>query len=336
MKKITVKDVAEATGYSQRSVYAALSNSRDASPKAKQIIQEKAIEMGYSVDPVFSELGRRRGRGQNERMGANLVFFLSEMQRHHFESEEDQMKAHANRKGYGLSFVDVAQFKSVEQANRQFKAQGVRGIAAAFLYDIHSAEFITQLDVRHMAVIGGELNHKVFHTVTWNWAEMVSGSIEALVQRGYKKISILFYEDDPLQFYDEQRIGAVYAMKRKHPIQIEFHPVLIQRDQDSSVEDQVRCILEQIVKQDRPEAIIGWSDGHYWMLKKMGFSMPEDFGYVSLISGDDSSGMESPSIETCLLKIDRLIELIRNQELGRPESPIISLYTPKFIDRGTA
>ena len=64
--------------------------------------------------------------------------------------------------------------------------------------------------------------------------------------------------------------------------------------------------------------------------------MPQDIGYAALISEQLCTGLKVSYFALWKLEFDRIVELIRNQEFGHPENPIISLYTPKFVDLGTA
>ena len=339
MKKATVMDVAEATGFSRSSVYSALKNRPDISKKTTLLIQKKAEEMGFSLDPVFSELGVRRWSGKTSTSGANIAFFIPE---HFFEFRKnrlDQLKRYARSKGYHLSLYTPQHFHSVEQANREFEAKGIRGIAASFLDKLDAGIFVSNLNVDHKAIVAGEMNHHLFHSIALNWSTMVSTAIQQLVQKGYQNVSIFLHRSDPLRFYDDQRIGAVAVAKMKFPIQINLHFMPEPSAETYRSPEQGKLQYEQSVqalKQDHPDAIIGWSDRLYWQFHAAGYRMPQEFGYISLFSEKDTSGMKISFFDLWKLEIDRVIELIRNQEFGRPPSPTITLYTPTFIDRGTA
>lgn len=339
MKKITAKDVAEATGYSRRSVYAALSNSSDLSQSTRELIQKTAREMGYSVDPIFSELGRRQAQASTVPLRANLIFFLQKSRIEEQASEVSRLKEYVSQKGYGLSFTDVGRFKSVEQANREFLAQGVRGMNAGLLHNPYAVEFVSRLQIDHIAVIGGDMHRKLFHTVVPFWPEMILNAFQILIQRGAKKIVVLLYENDPIRFYDKQRVGAVLSAQRDLPVQIKLHTIKVRYGTPRQVQtlsfEEEKIRLSQILEEEQPDAMIGWSDAHYWMLKELGIRIPEDLRYISLSSEGACSGMQTSFFDACKLKVDRVIELIRNQEFGRPKSPVISLYTPVFVDHGT-
>ena len=60
VKKITLKDIAQASGYSLVSVHRALNNKEGVSKAVKQEILNVANEMGYTANYVASALKRRR------------------------------------------------------------------------------------------------------------------------------------------------------------------------------------------------------------------------------------------------------------------------------------
>ena len=143
-----------------------------------------------------------------------------------------------------------------------------------------------------------------------------------------------------MRFYDEQRIGAVLSAKHKLPIQIHLHTVNPEEKYPSySYSKRLVRQREEIIRileEDKPDALIGWSSGDYWALKEAGVQIPRDLGYAALVAEEACSGMEISRPDLWKIELDRVIELIRNQEFGRPKKPIVSLLTPDFIDRGTA
>lgn len=340
MKKTTAMDVAKATGFSRACVYAALKNHPGTNPKTAELIQKKAKEMGFSPDPIFSEMGHRRWKESSDHFGANIIFFTGEATLIANQKALDHLKAYAQSKSYALTFCDPVQFKSIEQANREFYSKGVRGIIVSSLEELGAGKFISDLDTDHIAVVAGEMNHHLFHSVSWNWSAMVSDSIQALVDRGYQNISILLYRNKPLRFYDKERLGTVYTAKEEESIQINLHTTDTPWGESASDSPTLAAEHRQrrlhMVEQDQPDAVIGWSSEDYWEFRNAGYHIPEDFGYVALVSEGSCSGMEIDRFEVWKVELDRVIELIRNQDFGYPENPIISLYTPKFIDRGTA
>ena len=283
---------------------------------------------------------RRSGRFSTSSVGANIVFFISPRDQPSWDGVRRRLKDYALQKGYAISFWNPEEYQSVKQANRELEAQGIRGIVATQLTRHRSAEFISQLDITHRAMVGGEMNRKLFHSVAFNWAEMMSQVITFLAKKGYRKISILLYENDPIRFYDKQRLGAIAAEQKSFPGQINLHAIPIQWTADAPELPypyaEVTSRMKQLLKEDQPDAVIGWSDGACWILKDLGFSMPDDIGYAALVSNGDACGMQVSHFELWKLELDRLIELIRTGEFGRPDSPVISLYTPKFVDRGSA
>ena len=192
MKKVRVKDIVEKTGYARSTIYAALKNNPRIGKETTELIQQTAAEMDYSIDPVYSELGHRRWKDTPSNSGENIIFFTNETCLESQVEELSRIKKYAQEKGYHITVCTTSQFKSIDQANRTFRAQGVRGIGASFISYQESAEFIDHLDLDRIAVISNEANRNIFHSIAWNWAEMASQALRSLLERGYKNIPILF------------------------------------------------------------------------------------------------------------------------------------------------
>ena len=60
MKKITLKDIAQASGYSLVSVHRAMNNKEGVSKAVRQEILNVASELGYTTNYVASALKRRQ------------------------------------------------------------------------------------------------------------------------------------------------------------------------------------------------------------------------------------------------------------------------------------
>lgn len=128
----------------------------------------------------------------------------------------------------------------------------------------------------------------------------------------------------------------VMSLQKTVPIQINLN--VLKSHWDSSQRESAKSFLDRrlrILDKDSPDALVGWSGEEYWA-KGAGIRMPEELGYVAMVSEGWCSGMEISHYNIWKIELDLIIELIRNQEYGPPQTRITSLYNPEFIDVGTA
>ena len=335
MGRIALKDIAEATGFSCSTVGAALKNRAFVKERTRDIICKKANELGYTPDPIYSELGRQKWKRSGSGAGENLIFLTDEKETF-FPEFFAELVLYAQSKGYALSSYDMNRFNSCAQADREFRARGIRGILSTAVRFPAQGKFITELNTDHIAIVSGEMNRTTFHSIAPNWVEMVYSVIHELCERGYQRISIIFGENKPFRFCDMQRFGAVLFAQQTQPAKINLHTYT--NDWGAGIfpeQGRKKELLKQILQTDQPDAIIGWAEGDYWILRDLGCDIPNHLGYICMMAGDTCSGLNSILLELWKLQLDRLIALIHNHQFGVPEHPVTTLYTPRFIDQGT-
>ena len=342
MKQITILDIAAQTGFSKSSVSAALNHNPKTNAKTAEFIRETAQKMGYSPDPVFSEMGRRRWKREGSTIGENLVFLMDPFTLNGTQKESpeelSQLQEYARSKGYRLDLRTTDTFSSVSQANREFYAKGIRGLMTS-LRDPKDELFLTELKTEQMAVVTHETDYDLYHSITINWPAMISTLLHKMVAHGRKNISVILIENIPTRFPDELRIGSVLALQRKLPATLHLHtiprPWAHGKNPDPIAQQTRKDLLKKILKEDHPDAIIGHSAASFFFLQELGLNIPQDIGYAAMIAADPCSGIQFKQLNLWKAQLDKLIAQIRNADFGRPESPLLTLHTPPFIDAGT-
>ena len=338
MKRVSLKDIAAETGYSCSTVCSALKNRPNISKNTAELIQKTAEELGYSPNPVFSELGRQRWKRSDSHRGENLLFLIHNDFLIYQKECITKLKSYAFSKGYHLEVIE--EYPTIDQANREFFAKGIRGIMSDSTSLPQLKSFFPKLNYDHLAIITGEGPAIQFHTISWDWGGMVFNLLKELHQRGYKKVSAFFPENKVATFFDLQRFGAFAFAQDQFSMEINLHrfEVDVEAGDPISIEERTRRILE-IIEKDQPDAFLGWSEWEYWMLKEQGYTIPRDFGFVSLITPGSCSGCCGTTgyrFHLWKVQFDQLISLIYNQDFGVPEHPVTTLFTPPFYDGGTA
>jgi len=118
---VTLKDIAQATGFSANTVSRALADKPDISEETKAVIREKASEMGYIANALASFL--RSG------VSRNIAIIVGDIANPHFSVMVKEMQTMLQRKGYNSIIFNSEEKAAMErQAITLSLSQNVDGI----------------------------------------------------------------------------------------------------------------------------------------------------------------------------------------------------------------
>ena len=118
---VTLKDIAQATGFSANTVSRALADKPDISEETKKVIREKASEMGYIANALASFL--RSG------VSRNIAIIVGDISNPHFSVMVKEMQTLLQRKGYNSIIFNTDEKAAMErQAITTSLSQNVDGI----------------------------------------------------------------------------------------------------------------------------------------------------------------------------------------------------------------
>lgn len=118
---VTLKDIAQATGFSANTVSRALADKPDISEETKAVIREKASEMGYIANALASFL--RSG------VSRNIAIIVGDIANPHFSIMVKEMQTMLQRKGYNSIIFNSEEKAAMErQAIVTSLSQNVDGI----------------------------------------------------------------------------------------------------------------------------------------------------------------------------------------------------------------
>lgn len=118
---VTLKDIAQATGFSANTVSRALADKPDISEETKELIRQKASEMGYIANALASFL--RSG------VSRNIAIIVGDISNPHFSVMVKEMQTMLQRRGYNSIIFSSEEKAAIErQAITTSLSQNVDGM----------------------------------------------------------------------------------------------------------------------------------------------------------------------------------------------------------------
>jgi len=94
------------------------------------------------------------------------------------------------------------------------------------------------------------------------------------------------------------------------------------------------------LKDNRPDAVIGFQAHHYYYLLECGMKVPGDIGFSSIVRDEELtpdliSGVEASNTQVCFNVLSLLNQLVRNRIRGMPEYPTTVLVESRWHEGKT-
>ena len=172
-----------------------------------------------------------------------------------------------------------------------------------------------------------------FHTVRTNIFKSVKLAFTELRARGYRRIGFAMGAHGQAMEDDEARHGTAIAMEYSYLNKRDRLPVYLGAFKDASA-------LIGWVEKNKPDAVIGFAVGQYWLLRNHGIRIPEDLGFASMhLPGKEvreyCSGLNQNTEEIARQSVLLLDQLIRNRERGMPQDPLDVLVSSAWNEGTT-
>lgn len=181
---VTLKDIAQATGFSANTVSRALADKPDISEETKKVIREKATEMGYIANALASFL--RSG------VSRNIAIIVGDISNPHFSVMVKEMQTLLQRKGYNSIIFNTDEKAAMErQAITTSLSQNVDGIILCPAPGGEENIRFLQMHDKPFVMIGRHFNGQDASYVV---CDDVNGGYEAtryLLERGHRNILFL-------------------------------------------------------------------------------------------------------------------------------------------------
>ena len=282
--RITLKNIADATGYSVNTISRALRKKDDIAPETIEKIKKTAAEMGYISNAAASSL--RSGRTNT------IAVILGDISNPHFSIMMKEIETRARADGYSSFLINTNEDAEIEkEAIHTALNKNVDGlIICPTQHDDSNIKYLMTLQIPFVQV-GRYFEHLSAHYVVCNDELGGYQATKHLLDKGHRDILML---NGPSYISSARERLAGYKRAFKEMEQ-ELNPGLIREVPITS--DGCASVIAKILKEKiRFTAIFAFSDILAWdawsFLHKQGFHIPGDY---SLIGFDNiQSRLEIP------------------------------------------
>lgn len=331
-KKTTIHDIAKALGVTASTVSRALQDHPRISDATKKQVVAMAKKMNYQPNSIAAAL--RRGT-------SNLIgILIPTVDRNFFGSVVRGVEEVLNETGYNVIITQSNDSSEKEKQNIKalLEAQ-VDGILASFAKDTTSFEHYEEIVKRGIPLIlfdRMDESLKVDSVVIDDYQAAYKAT-EHLIEQGCRRI-VHFAGPDNVSIYRDRQRGYEDALRRNN---IETDPELVMR---SNVKFESGRELGKKISTmtNTPDGIFSSSDfaamGAIEMLKKRGFSIPEDIAVVGF-SNESFTGLVDPPLSTVEQHSKKMGNFTANLFLERiknkkgTHTPAKTVLTPELIIR---
>lgn len=247
-QRITMKDIALATGYTVNTVSHALKDMRDISDDTKKVIRDKAREMGYLTNLVAVSM--RSGKTKT------LAIIIPDIANPYFATKVKEMDSLLRENGYSSIIINTDENSEFEfEAVRTAISRTVDGIIICptqkrtDIFDLIIANSIPYV------VLGRKFPGRLYYSVVWDDVRAGYLATEHLVGMGKKQI--LYLNGPPHISSSNDRLAGYKLCLEKHGIP--FDPSLV-IEADIVETLGCNCIYAILEKQVVFDAIFAFSD----------------------------------------------------------------------------
>lgn len=334
MKPVTLKDIAQETGYHYTTVARALKNNPLLRKETRKEIQSKAEEMGYRPDPMLQALVKYRHEN-NPRKSTPTIAFLS---------HQGPLKSLRNTGGWPYYAGALAQAEHLGY-QLQFFWHAEPGISdrrwtqILLTRNIHmliSANFPSgcsdlklEWDEFSAVKISVAPSFPPVDTVSCNQMQTVRKAFQKLREKGYRRIAMIYDKAT------DDRLGNMWTagfLVEQQNIPAEER--ILPHDLDYSRNPEK---LGKFVDEQNVDAIMSYVDVHLEMLQEYGFSIPEHVAYASLnVSREDKlAGMSQSYYQVGVAAVNHVTKLYESNSRGFPYLPSVQYIDSVWMDGHT-
>ncbi|MEE3393626.1 MAG: LacI family DNA-binding transcriptional regulator [Lachnospiraceae bacterium] len=313
----SIKEIAEICGVSVATVSKALNDKGDISDKTKQMVKEKAKELGYF--PQYYAKAMRMNRSFN--LGVLFVDkAMSGLTHDYFANILNSFKDTAEERGYDITFINCHDDKAHKKTYLEHcRYRGLDGVVIACI-DFEAPEVIELVSSDIPVVtIDKAFNNRV--SVLSDNSVGMRSLVEYIISMGHKKIAYIYGENTDVT---AQRRESYEKALKFHNISLvsEYYISSQYRSLQKAAE-----YTKELMKLPNPPTCIIYPDDYSSIggineLRKMGLKIPDD---ISVAGYDDIfiAGQLVPRLTTVhqdtkmigWIAANKLIEMIEGKSV---------------------
>lgn len=318
-RRVTLRDIAKSTGYSLATVSSALNSDPRVRASTRELIKSAAEKLGYRPDPALSALSAHRWDGRRNPAGMTIAYLagLPEDVFHiiRYKVMIEAMRRRAESLGYRFYTYNLAEFGSVESANRILTSRGTSGL---LIGPVDTGSQLEGFDWASFSAVAVDLGHfrPPLRLITNNPLTCVQIAWHRVLTSGRRRIGVVLAPDSKSDFFNEQRAWVSrlqYELPRGAP-RIPLHDWTSEK------------AFAAWIKRHRPDAIIGYNEWLLEVLHEQELAIPDEVAFVTLRKDfkeypniplrPDIAGMVPHPEHLGAVAVDQVDLLIRRNEKG--------------------
>jgi len=325
MKHITIKDIAKELNLAISTISRAFNDKYDIRPETKQLILNKAREMGYRPNPFARNLLQQRSMNIGVVIPEFIGSFFPEII---IGAQEVLFK-----EGYQVLITQSNECYNTEVENvRLLEKNMVDGLLISLTHETKVIDYYKELVSSGLPVVffnrvSDQLETSKVIFDDYKWAFFAT---EHLI---YQKYTNIFHLAGPTNLsLSRNRIRGFQDAHKKHKIDLPESNIITS---GFTIKDGERAALEMIENKNIPDAIFAAGDltaiGAMKVFKKNGYRIPEDIAFVGFSEHTLARHVDPPltSVAQPTLEIGRtaaklLIAQIENQGIHIPQTITLS------------
>ena len=326
-KRVTVRDIAKATGLHYTTVSLGLRNSHLLRARTRAKIQKAAARLGYTPDPMLAALNAYRRATRTPHFQAVIAWINNWPRRRElldvstFREYYEGVCSRAHELGY---LVDEFWLREPGMTPEKLRrVLRTRNIQAVLMAPQPGSHITPNFNFEGLAAVsfGYSMQPAVLNVITNHHFHSMSTMLSHLIALGYRRIGLYLSQD-----WDEKVnnawLGSLLVAQRRHP-KVVFIPEFEESPTD----------LRAWLRERRPDVVIS-HDGLAREIAALGYSIPRDLGFASLdLSPGERrlSGICQNSFRIGQKAVDLLVEMTHRGEFGIPEIPTRTLVEGVWV-----
>lgn len=340
--RVTLADIARATGFSKNAVSLALRGDAQIPEGTRERIRRAADKLGYQPNALVSHLMAQLVAGRTRRFRAKLALVNGNRDREAFRLHPtiptyvEGGEARAAKLGYGFDrfWLHDPQL-GPERFARILTARGIKGIVIVGVMDTNRlpAAFAPVWRAWPTVVTGVRTRDPALSFASVDHHELVLTAFEKVRELGYRRPGLVL--DDVIDRLVERRFSAGFFTAQRELRAADRLAIFGHVPRDDVPPPEFGIWLER----RRPDVVLTLYNNVFAWLAACGRRVPADLGVVQLewrASRPEVAGMNQHNYVVGEAAVDMVVSQLHHGETGVQEFPRATLVGATWVDGQTA
>lgn len=316
---VRLQEIADLVMVSRATVSRALRSDPRISKATRELVQQAAVKLHYTPDPVISRWAGRAWKKRRSLRSGYEIAFISEKNIPEKSAKHAAARHRAAELGYSLQFYSLQRLGNWKRVNQIIRAKSIPGV----LLDLWSRDSPVDLDGENISVVccgvGGQ--ELPYHTVHLNTFRQMEITWQKAIERGRKR-ALIWLQEAQDSLHGRLHYGAALECERR------FKPGLAIACTQFGWVDQKTFV--RMVLRSKADVIISVVTNEAFEimqpLRKKGWQ--GEWLVLRSQAGCGISGLAIHDSDIARESVNLLDRLIRDYVKGQPPSPLSILVSP--------